>query len=84
VKPNSPGPFLDVRAADGVRRVEFKQCIIAAGSESARLPGFADDPRVIDSTGALELPPDCKRLLVIAAASSDWKWPASTMRWVCV
>jgi len=60
------GPFsLDVRAADGVRRVEFKQCIIAAGSESARLPGFADDPRVIDSTGALELPPDCKRLLVI-------------------
>ena len=38
---------------------------LAAGSESARLPGFADDPRVIDSTGALELPPDCKRLLVI-------------------
>jgi dihydrolipoamide dehydrogenase len=60
------GPFsLDVRSADGVRRVEFKQCIIAAGSESARLPGFPDDPRVIDSTGALELPLDCKRLLVI-------------------
>jgi dihydrolipoamide dehydrogenase len=60
------GPFsLDVRATDGVRRVEFKQCIIAAGSESAHLPGFPDDPRVIDSTGALELPPDCKRLLVI-------------------
>jgi dihydrolipoamide dehydrogenase len=60
------GPFsLDVRAADGVSRVEFKQCIIAAGSESARLPGFPDDPRVIDSTGALELPLDCKRLLVI-------------------
>ena len=60
------GPFsLDVRSADGVRRVEFKQCIVAAGSESARLPGFPDDPRIIDSTGALELPLDCKRLLVI-------------------
>jgi dihydrolipoamide dehydrogenase len=60
------GPFsLDVRGTDGVRRVEFKQCIIAAGSESARLPGFPDDPRIIDSTGALELPLDCQRLLVI-------------------
>jgi dihydrolipoamide dehydrogenase len=60
------GPFsLEVRAADGVRKIDFRQCIIAAGSESARLPGFPDDPRVIDSTGALELPLDCKRLLVI-------------------
>jgi dihydrolipoamide dehydrogenase len=60
------GPFsLEVQGAGGLRRVDFKQCIIAAGSESARLAGFPDDPRVIDSTGALELPPDCKRLLVI-------------------
>ncbi len=60
------GPFsLEVQGEGGLRRVDFKQCIIAAGSESARLPGFPDDPRVIDSTGALELPPDCKRLLVI-------------------
>jgi dihydrolipoamide dehydrogenase len=61
------GPFsLLVQAASGPpSRVDFKQCIIAAGSESARLPGLPDDPRVIDSTGALELPPDCKRLLVI-------------------
>jgi dihydrolipoamide dehydrogenase len=60
------GPHsLDVQGANGARRVEFKQCIIAAGSESARLPGLPDDPRVIDSTGALELPLDCKRLLVI-------------------
>jgi dihydrolipoamide dehydrogenase len=44
--------------------VSFQQCIIAAGSESVRLPGLPDDPRVIDSTGALELdlPPS---LLVI-------------------
>jgi dihydrolipoamide dehydrogenase len=60
------GPFsLEVQEANGPRRVEFKQCIIAAGSESALLPGFPDDPRIIDSSGALELPVDCKRLLVI-------------------
>ena len=60
------GPFsLEVQEANGPRRVEFKQCIIAAGSESALLPGFPDDPRIIDSSSALELPVDCKRLLVI-------------------
>jgi dihydrolipoamide dehydrogenase len=60
------GPHsFDVKGADGARRVDFKQCIIAAGSESALLPGLPDDPRVIDSSGALELPLDCKRLLVI-------------------
>jgi dihydrolipoamide dehydrogenase len=60
------GPYsFEVKGADAVRRVEFKQCIIAAGSESARLPGLPDDPRVIDSSGALQLPLDCKRLLVI-------------------
>jgi dihydrolipoamide dehydrogenase len=61
VGPNS----FEVKGADGVRRVDFKQCVIAAGSESARLPGLPDDPRVIDSSGALQLPLDCKRLLVI-------------------
>jgi dihydrolipoamide dehydrogenase len=60
------GPFsLEVQGTNGARRVDFKQCIIAVGSESARLPGLPDDPRVIDSSGALELPLDCKRLLVI-------------------
>ena len=54
-----------MKTANGPRRIDFKQCIIAAGSESARLPGLPDDPRVIDSSGALELPPDCQRLLVI-------------------
>ncbi len=37
------------------RRVSFAQCIVAAGSEPLRLPGLPDDPRLIDSTGALEL-----------------------------
>jgi dihydrolipoamide dehydrogenase len=47
---------LEVNGPEGLRRLDFKQCIIAAGSESVRLPGLPDDPRVIDSTGALELP----------------------------
>jgi len=60
------GPYsFDVKGADGARRVDFKQCIIAAGSESALLPGLPDDPRVIDSSGAFGVPQDCKRLLVI-------------------
>jgi dihydrolipoamide dehydrogenase len=60
------GPHtLEVNGTDGLKRLNFKQCIIAAGSESVRLPGLPDDPRVIDSTGALELPADCRRLLVI-------------------
>ena len=46
---------LQVQQDGGIRRVSFAQCIIAVGSESVRLPGVPDDPRVIDSTGALEL-----------------------------
>src|SRR4051794_33603947 len=46
--------------------VAFSNCIIAAGSSAAQLPGFsADDPRVMDSTGALELDGVPERLLVI-------------------
>jgi len=60
------GPYtLELQAPNGPRRVDFKQCIIGVGSESARLPGLPDDPRLMDSSAALELPPDCKRLLVI-------------------
>ena len=61
------GPHtLAITAADGsVRDLNFRQCIIAAGSESARLPGLPDDPRIMDSSGALELPAGVKRLLVI-------------------
>ena len=48
----------------GGRKVSFAHCIIAAGSESIKLPGLPDDPRIIDSTGALELDLP-KRLLVV-------------------
>jgi dihydrolipoamide dehydrogenase len=46
---------LEITGDGGARRVSFAQCIIAAGSESLRLPNLPDDPRIIDSTGALEL-----------------------------
>ncbi|MDE2251050.1 MAG: dihydrolipoyl dehydrogenase [Gammaproteobacteria bacterium] len=47
------------------QRVRFAQCIIAAGSEPIALPFMPRDPRVMDSTGALELPGDPGRMLVI-------------------
>ena len=47
---------MDVATDDGKSStVSFANCIIAVGSESMRLPGLPDDPRIIDSTGALEL-----------------------------
>ena len=45
--------------------VRFAQAIIAAGSAAVRLPFIADDPRVVDSTGALELAQIPARMLVI-------------------
>ena len=55
-----------VETSSGVKTVAFDQCIIAAGSSVARIPGFPyDDKRIFDSTGALDLPEIPKRLLVI-------------------
>lgn len=65
------GSFLDphhlqVVAADGATKVvKFEYAIIAAGSQSVRLPFLPDDPRIVDSTGALELQIQPKRMLVI-------------------
>jgi dihydrolipoamide dehydrogenase len=60
------GPnVLEVRGASGSRRVHFEQCILAAGSEPVRLPGLPPDPRIIDSTAALELPEISGGVLVI-------------------
>jgi dihydrolipoamide dehydrogenase len=49
----------------GDRTVTFDNCIIAAGSQAAALPDLPDDPRIIDSTGALAPDHLPKRLLVI-------------------
>ncbi len=58
--------LIRVETKDGVKTVSFDHCIIAAGSSVARIPGFPyDNPRLIDSTGALALPEIPKRLLVI-------------------
>jgi dihydrolipoamide dehydrogenase len=46
---------IEVAGSGAVRRVSFAHCIIAAGSEAIRLPNLPDDPRIIDSAGALEL-----------------------------
>ncbi len=45
--------------------VAFKNCIIAAGSQAVRLPFMPNDPRVVDSTGALELKSVPKRMLIL-------------------
>lgn len=50
---------------DNDETIAFEQCIIAAGSEAVMLPDLPDDPRIIDSTGALELEPLPKRMLVV-------------------
>ena len=55
-----------VETPDGNKTIAFKNAIIAAGSSVTRIPGFPyDDPRLVDSTGALELRQIPKRMLVI-------------------
>ena len=57
---------IEVTAADGTKKVvQFKQAIIAAGSSVVNLPFVPADPRIVDSTGALELRQVPKRMLVI-------------------
>jgi dihydrolipoamide dehydrogenase len=45
--------------------IAFKKAIIAAGSQAVRLPFMPEDPRVVDSTGALELKEVPKRMLIL-------------------
>jgi dihydrolipoamide dehydrogenase len=56
----------DAQDRSGAKQVvRFQHCIIAAGSAAVRLPFIPDDPRVVDSTGALELREVPKKMLVI-------------------
>ncbi len=65
------GKFIDphqfeVSSGDGsITSVKFEKAIIAAGSEAVNLPFIPSDPRIVDSTGALELRQIPKKLLVI-------------------
>ncbi len=62
VSPN----HLEVTTAEGSKKtVQFKQAIIAAGSSVVNLPFVPEDPRIVDSTGALELRQVPKKMLVI-------------------
>jgi dihydrolipoamide dehydrogenase len=61
VSPN----VLEVMGTSGSQRIRFEQCIIAAGSEPIGLPGLPADPRILDSSDALELPEFSGGLLVI-------------------
>ncbi|MEV8520565.1 dihydrolipoyl dehydrogenase [Dyella marensis] len=57
---------LEVETAEGKKLVRFEHAIIAAGSQSVKLPAFPwDDERVMDSTGALELKDVPGKLLVV-------------------
>ncbi len=57
---------LRVTAADGkVQTLQFKNAIIAAGSEAVKLPFLPQDERIVTSTGALQLRQNPKRMLVI-------------------
>jgi dihydrolipoamide dehydrogenase len=57
---------IKVTKADGqIETIGFEHCIIAAGSQSTKFPGVKDDPRIMDSTGALELKDIPKRLLIV-------------------
>jgi dihydrolipoamide dehydrogenase len=55
-----------IMTGDGEQQVSFARAIIAAGSQAFKLPGLPwDDPRIMDSTDALELAEVPQRLLVI-------------------
>jgi len=58
---------LDIDKVDGSKEsLTFEHCIIATGSVPTRIPGLSiDSPRLMDSTGALDLPDVPKSLLVV-------------------
>ena len=57
---------MEVQTAEGTKLIRFEQAIIAAGSQSVKLPAFPwDDERVMDSTGALEMKDVPGKLLVV-------------------
>ncbi|TAN30684.1 MAG: dihydrolipoyl dehydrogenase [Castellaniella sp.] len=57
---------LTVEQADGSQKtVKFSSAIIAAGSQSVKLPFLPDDPRIVDSTGALALVSIPQRMLIV-------------------
>lgn len=67
---NGVGEFVSptqikVTGKDGEKLINFEQVIIAVGSRPVKLPFIPEDPRIMDSTGALELPDTNSRMLVL-------------------
>jgi dihydrolipoamide dehydrogenase len=56
---------LTVKTAKGDVVISFDNAIIAVGSTPVKLPFLPSDPRIVDSTGALELPVTKGRMLVL-------------------
>jgi dihydrolipoamide dehydrogenase len=56
---------LEVEGKNGKQKIRFENAIIAAGSRPVKLPFLPDDPRIIDSTGALELEETKCKMLVL-------------------
>lgn len=56
---------IQVKTKEGVQTISFENAIIAVGSRPIQLPFLPQDPRILDSTGALEIKEIPKRLLVI-------------------
>ncbi len=56
---------LEVGGDNGSQTIQFEQAIIAAGSRPVKLPGWPEDPRIMDSTGALALEEIPQSLLVV-------------------
>ncbi|NDY81793.1 dihydrolipoyl dehydrogenase [Orrella sp. NBD-18] len=59
------GNHITIKSDAGSQTVEFAQAIIAAGSQSVKLPFMPEDDRVVDSTGALLLKSIPKRMLIV-------------------
>jgi len=60
------GKFMDKNTLEvNGKPIRFANAIIAAGSQAAKLPLLPEDPRIVDSTGALELKNLPKKLLII-------------------
>ena len=56
---------IEVTQVDGVVEVNFEDAIIAVGSHPTKIPGFPEDPRIMDSTSALDLDGIPENLLII-------------------
>lgn len=62
----SDSHHLSVAKPDGTTQVlAFKNAIIAAGSQSVKLPFLPEDDRIVDSTGALQLKSIPKKMLIV-------------------